>query len=129
MGEKMKHSNDEIFDLLSAMAVDIEEIKKDLFKEHPQSSSEINPMKELEKEVLCLKSLKRWLKFLFYECPKYSFSKQNRRKFLTDLGRIIQLLISVIIIALLFLLANDNYHLREKVTNFYALNKYINLNY
>ena len=46
------------------------------------------------------KSLKGWLKFLFYGCSKQSFFKQNRRKFLTDLGRIIQLLISVIMIAL-----------------------------
>ena len=58
-----------------------------------------------------------WLKFLFYECPKFSFSKTNRIKFLNDLGRIIRLLILVIVTAPLFLLANDNLHIRQENLN------------
>lgn len=205
MIDKTKHSNEEIFELLSAMAVDIEDLKKNSSKITFQSDDEINPLKCLEKEVMWQrkyvesfpnfmrkyfqdwqayqerkddewydlmedfskqindnnaigtqhkeeikralihiknliesknkegnsmmtpdittkaepliipKSFKGWLKFLFYNCPQYSLSKPSRRKFLTDLGRIIRLLISVIVIVLLFLLANDNHHLREKL--------------
>ena len=204
MADKIKHSNDELFELLSAMAVDIEDLKKNSSKITFQSDDEINPLKRLEKEVMwqrkyvesfpnilrknfsdwknyqerkdeewydlmedfakqinennaigiqykeeikkalilinnliegknkednsintnevCPKSkpliipknFKEWLKFLFYDCPKYSFSKPNRRKCLSDLGRIIRLLISIIVIVLLFLLANENNHLRKE---------------
>lgn len=206
MADKTKHSNDEIFELLSAMAVDIEDLKKNYSKATCQTDDEINPLKCLEKEVMwqrkyvesfpnfmrkyfqdwqayqerkddewydlmdnfskqindnnaletrhkeeikkaliliksliienknkeenstdtkevhpksepiiISKSFKGWLKFLFYDCPKYSLSKPNRRKFLNDLGRTIRLLISGIVIVLLFLLANENHHLKEKV--------------
>ena len=205
MVDKTKHSNDEIFDLLSAMAVDIEEIKKRSGKEISEATDDENPIMRLGKEVMWLrksvewfpyimrkgfqewknyqerkdeewydlmdnfakqvndnnaigtlhkeeikraliliksliegknkegiytntinitpkadpliipKSFKGWLKFLFYDCPRYSFSKPNRRKFLSDLGRTIRLLISIIIIVLLFLLANENGHLRKEI--------------
>ena len=52
MADKTKHSNDEIFELLSAMAVDIEELKKNSSKTTSQSNDEINPQKCLEKEVM-----------------------------------------------------------------------------
>ena len=71
------------------------------------------------------KNFKGWLKFLFYDCPKYSFSKPSRRKFLTDLGRIIRLLISVIVIVLLFLLANENCHLRKENADMHKLESII----
>lgn len=211
MADKTKHSNDEIFELLSAMAVDIVDIKKNSSKETCQTDDEINPLKCLEKEVIWQrkyvesfpnfirkyfqdwqayqerkddewydlmedfskqindnnaletrhkeeikkalihiknliesknkegnsmmtpdittkaepliipKSFKGWLKFLFYDCPQYSLSKPSRRKFLTDLGRIIRLLISVIVIVLLFLLANENHHLRKEIFILYQL--------
>ena len=52
MADKTKHSNDEIFELLSAMAVDIEDLKKNSSKITFQSDDEINPLKCLEKEVM-----------------------------------------------------------------------------
>lgn len=206
MADKTKHSNDEIFDLLSAMAVDIEDIKKNSSQVTCQTDDEINSLKCLEKEVIWQrkyvesfpnfmrkyfqdwqayqarkddewydlmdnfskqindnnaletrhkeeikkaliliksliienknkednytdtkevhpksepiiipKSFKGWLKFLFYDCPKYSLSKPNHKKFLRDLGRIIRFLITVIIVVLVFLLANENHHFREKI--------------
>ena len=205
MADKTKHSNDEIFDLLSAIAVDIEELKKGYSKGISQTFTDENPIMRLEKEVIWQrkyvesfpnilkknfrdwhdyqekkdeewydlmdnfakqvndnnaigtrhkeeikraliliksliegknkednsmvtpdittksepliipKSFKDWLKFLFYDCPRYSFSKSNRRKFINDLGRTIRLLISIIIIVLLFLLANENSHLRKDI--------------
>ena len=207
MADKIKHSNDELFELLSAMAVDIEDLKKNSSKITFQSDDEINSLKCLEKEVMWQrkyvesfpnfmrkyfqdwqayqarkddewydlmdnfskqindnnaletrhkeeikkaliliksliienknkednytdtkevhpksepiiipKSFKGWLKFLFYDCPKYSLSKPNLRKFLRDLGRIIRLLVSVIVMVLLFLLANENGHLRKEIS-------------
>lgn len=80
----------------------------------------------IKKEPLILpKSFKGWLKCLFYDCPKYSFSKPNRIKFLSDLGRTIRLLILVIVTVLLFLLANENGHLRKENTYIHKLESII----
>ena len=206
MADKTKHSNDEIFELLSAMAVDIEDIKKNSSQATCQTDDEINPLKCLEKEVLWQrkyvesfpnfmrkyfqdwqayqerkddewydlmdnfskqindnnaletrhkeeikkaliliksliegknkednsmvtpdittksepliipKSFKDWLKFLFYDCPKYSLSKPHHRKFLSDVSKTFGFLILVIVTVLLFLLANENNHLRKDIS-------------
>ena len=216
MADKTKHSNDEIFDLLSAMAVDIEDLKNREDNDNPQSErlekafkSQVNMLLSLKKTIdsfpvsnqkffedwqkyqkekddiwredmkdwvkqinendakhlhnneifknaylslkeflrpkepttnnlnenlikrnfeplIIPKSFKGWLKFLFYDCPKYSLSKPNRRKFLSDLGRTVKLLILVIVIGLLFLLSNDNHHLREKLIELQRIEQSIN---
>ena len=86
-------------------------------KNKEDNSTDTNEVCPKSNTLIIPKYFKGWLKFLFYDCPKYSLSRPKRRKFLTDLGRIIRLLISVIVIVLLFLLSNDNYHLRKKITD------------
>ena len=44
-----------------------------------------------------------------------SFSKQMRRKFLCQLGETCRLLATIWAVVFLLIIANDNYHLREKV--------------
>ena len=72
MADKTKHSNDEIFELLSAMAVDIEDLKKNSSKITFQSDDEIDPLKCLEKEVMWqrkyVESLPNILKKNFRDC-------------------------------------------------------------
>lgn len=60
------------------------------------------------------KAIKRWLKFLFYECPKYSLSRPVRKKFLYQLGATCRLLLTIIAVVLICLLANENVHLRKE---------------
>lgn len=87
-------------------------------EDNSTDTKEVHPKSE---PIIIPKSFKGWLKFLFYDCPKYSLSKPNHRKFFSDLGRIIRLLISVIVIVLLFLLANENHHLRKENFILYQL--------
>ena len=55
MADKIKHSNDEIFDLLSAIAVDIEEIKNREVNTNPQSERLEKAFKSQANALLTLK--------------------------------------------------------------------------
>ena len=96
-------------------------------KEPSTNNLNENLIKRNFEPLIIPKSFKGWLKFLFYEYPKYSFSKPKRRKFLNDLGRIIRLLILVIVTVLLFLLANEINHLRKENKCLYRLESDFNL--
>ena len=80
-------------------------------EDNSTDTQEVSPKSE---PLIIPQSFRGWLKFLFYDCPKYSLSRPKRRKFLTDLGRIIRFLITVIIVILVFLLANENSQLRKE---------------
>ena len=99
-----------------------EEIKKALIliisliesKNNVGNSTDILERNPKSEPLIIPESFTGWLKFLFYDCPKYSLSKSHRRKFLCQLGKTIRLLISIIVFVLLFLLTNENSHLRKE---------------
>ena len=97
-----------------------EEIKRALIliksliesKNKEDNSTDTQEMSPKSEPLIIPQSFRGWLKFLLYDCPKYSLSSPKRRKFLSDLVRIIRLLFLVIVTALLFLFDNDNRHVR-----------------
>lgn len=100
---------EELKNVAKALAI----VKHDIIAAIP-NENKTKPENDKPEKLKMPSGFKHWVKFLFYDCPKYSFSIPVRTKFLCQFGATCRLLLTIIAVVLLFLLANENHHLKRE---------------